>query len=207
MNLWDTRVISGVLIAGASLLGAGAAAAEAAPVASLTYIETSLDAGTFRYDYTLANDTDPLTDPGSDIFFLSLAPAPDASVVASALPAGWDSISGAGFVDAFSLFMGAAPFGADLGPADTLAFSFTFDAPVGAVPFQVLFANPHDATNPVHLEGTAQASPGVTPVPEPASIFLLGAGLGAMALRRRSSHRGGTFPPDTEDVVPPSHLQ
>ena len=187
MNLLNTRCIP-VAVAGALLLGLAPTVAEAAPLASLVYVETNLGGGTFRYEYTLANETDPLTDPGADIFFLTLAHAPDASLLASVLPSGWDSISGAGFADAFSLFPGAAPAGADIGPGEALAFSFTFDASIGAVPFGVLFSNPVDGANPVRLDGTASASSEVTPVPEPASILLFGAGLGAVALRRRRRH-------------------
>jgi hypothetical protein len=99
--------------------------------------------------------------------------------VSSVIPAGWDLIAGADFLDAFSLLPGAAPFGSDIAAGSLATFSFLFDNQLSNLAFQVVFANPLDPIAPVTFNGVAK------PVPEPMSLLLIATGFGALAVARR----------------------
>ena len=80
------------------------------------------------------------------------------------LPAGWDAITGAGFVDAFSLLPGPPPTGTDVAPGSSLGlFSLLFDTRVGAIAFQVVFANPIDPVNPALVDGVTEQGGPIVP--------------------------------------------
>ncbi len=184
LSTWTRRVAFGVFVVWAS----GAQPVEAAPIAALEHLETDLGSGLFQYEYTLYHLGDPVADAGYDAYDLFLSFSPLASIVSSATPTGWDVIAGPGFLDSFSVLPGLAPLGTDIGPGQSLGnFTFVFDAQVGSLPFQVVFANPVDPFNPVTYDGVS--APAVAPVPEPTSLLLLGTGLGSLIVARRRKRR------------------
>jgi hypothetical protein len=166
---------------------------QAAPIANVTYLETSLGGGQFRYDYTVENASDPATDLGADAFDFALFFTGNVLPALSTLPSGWDMIGGAGFLDAFSQTPGAAPTGSDIGIGQSQLFSFVFDTQIGDTAFWVVFTNPDDPSTPNTAIGTtapASPGPGPDPVPEPSTLLLLGSGLaGAWRMRRASKAR------------------
>ena len=182
-----------ILLATLALTGS----ASASPIAVVSFVETEVVPGSFRYDYTLTNGGDPVLDAGLDAYDLAFFFPVSSSVSVMGLPTGWDSIVGAGFVDTFSLIPGAAPIGADVGPGSSLGlFSLVFGDRVGPIAFQVVFANPTDTENPVLVDGVTQAA--VQPpaeVPEPASLILLSTGIATVTARlRRRRTRESTAP-------------
>jgi hypothetical protein len=189
---WSFRRIARAALVGACLACLGSApTADASPIASVDYVESSLGGGLFQYDYTVTSLSDP-ADAGEDIFWLTLSFASSISLVSDDTPVDWAVNGGAGFIDAFSLAIGAAPVGADIGPGQHLGgFSFVLDGQIGSSAFQALFANPADPFNPTVFDGlTTQAPTAPGEVPEPASLLLVGSGVGSFILgRRRRTNR------------------
>jgi hypothetical protein len=176
----------------AAVVGLVPSPADAAPIARLQYTETALADGLFQYDYTLFNlaDASSASDAGLDIWDVFLTFSDADTLVSSALPPGWSEIAGIGFFDATSQQPGASPLGTDLSPGESLTgFRLVFDAAVGSLPFTATFANPLGPEPNVGYDGTAVAAETPAPVPEPASILLLGTGLVALAERRRRIQR------------------
>jgi len=181
----QTKAITITLAIGAAMLVWNVPLATATPIGALTYLETDIGGGAFRYDYTLLNQSDPMADTGFDIYDLILFLPSSVSLVKSELPTEWDSISGPGFVEAFSVSPGVTPFGADVAPDSALTgLSLTFNARIGPTPFQVLFSNPVDPANPVIYDGTATGAD-TSQVPEPTSLMLVASGVTTMLIRRR----------------------
>jgi len=119
------------------LTGVGARRASAIPLVDIRYVETDASGGSFRYLYTLFNRSDPVTDAGMNLFdvLLSFDPIQEGSVLA--LPAGWDSISGAGFIELFSVEIGAPPDGSDIPPGGFLSgFVLEFNYRAGPLAFE-----------------------------------------------------------------------
>jgi hypothetical protein len=82
--------------------------AYAVPFAEFTYVETDLGTGMWRYDYTLTNASDPVTDAGYDLYDVWFEFDFEATFTVLSLPTDWDLIDGTGFGESFSLVPGPA---------------------------------------------------------------------------------------------------
>jgi len=153
----------------------------AIPSSDFLYLETNLGGGMWQYDYTLFNTSDPVADAGFDLYDVFFTFNPAATFTVASVPTGWDWLDGAGFAEVFSTSPGEPPTGTDIAPGTSLNdFTFLFDYKAGMLPFDVTFVNPIDPDNPAVFSGTS------APIPEPSTIFLLGAGIISLAgLRRR----------------------
>jgi hypothetical protein len=168
---------SGAIILTVLILVLISASASAAPIADITFSETSLGGGQWQYDYTLSNLSDPILDAGFDLYEFDFNFSPTAAFTVLSLPFGWDKIDGPGFVQFFSQNPGEPPLGTDVAPAGSLSgFSIVFDYQPGNLAFASYLADPTDPAIPVVYQGTTTASA----VPEPGTFALLASALAAV---------------------------
>lgn len=188
MKFLKKKMMSAVLLVTILMFGS---LAHALPIAEFRYVETNLNNGTWQYDYTLYNLADPVSDVGYNLWDAMIYFDSTAAYNGISSPAGWDNSNvGAGFTQITSTVPGIpADGGFDLAPGELLAgLSFTLDYRAANLAFDAYFSNPNDP-NGFSLQYTGTTSPESTPVPEPSTILLLGAGLGGLVFYRKRAKR------------------
>ena len=184
------RTIARTILCLILLLSVLPGTASAVPTAEFRFVENALGDGSFRYDYTLFNTSDPVADAGFNIFDVSLFFDPGKMVTVTGLPVGWNDSDGGGFVEFFSLNPGPPPDGNDVSPGASLAgFVLKFDFQAGNLPFEVLFTNPEDQDSPALFAGTTSPL-GPPPMPGPSSLILIALGLAGSGVVAWTRQRG-----------------
>jgi len=152
---------------------------------SITYEATQLSGNTWRYDYTVDNDTLGAA-IGELTFYFGLGDY--ANLGPLAMPSGWDGfiaqpdplLPDDGFIDLLALDGGLAP-GQSLG-GFSIVFNWLAAGTPGSQPFDIIEAI---SFTTLESSSTALATP-ATPVPEPPALLLFLIGLLSFAwLRRR----------------------
>jgi len=159
----------------------------------IKYEASQVGGSTWRYDYTIENDS--LGAP-IDEFTIFFGLDQYANLTGLGLPTGWDGfiaqpdplLPDDGFIDVLALSGGVLP-GQSLG-AFSIVFDWLLDGAPGSQRFDII--DPASFTTiDSGFTSLASSTPPVTEVPEPAPLALFGAGLLAIvALRRRA--RAGT---------------
>lgn len=182
---WRRRIVHTAFVLGIVALW-NPRPAQAAAIVNLEYVETMLGGGQFQYDYVVHNlsTVDAGEDPeGLNVWAFLLDFSEEIALLDYLLPANWSLIGSVGVpgiesVLAMSDAPGVPPVGADIGPGQSLGgFRFVFDGRIGNAPFAAILVN--SEIEPVSGQSVAAS------VPEPGTVLLLGAGIGALAAGRR----------------------
>lgn len=182
---WRRRIVHTAFVLGIVALW-NPRPAQAAAIVNLEYVETMLGGGQFQYDYVVHNlsTVDAGEDPeGLNVWAFLLDFSEEIALLDYLLPANWSLIGSTGVpgiesVLAMSDVPGTPPLGADIAPGQSLGgFRFVFDGRIGSAPFSAILVD--SEIEPV----SGQSVP--SSVPEPVTVLLLGAGIGALAAGRR----------------------
>ena len=158
----------------------------ATPSSQALYSWTDLGGGQWRYDFTLYNTSDPISEAGYDLydFYLSFDPMVTVAKVPDiGSPPDWDFFSDySSFIQWTSSLPGEPPTGSDIPPGGSLGgFTFISDRLLSPPYFDTYITNPITPWDPVSFSGYA------TPllVPEPCTLLLICSGLiGLVGFRR-----------------------
>lgn len=155
-----------------AIAGFFAGSANAVPIADITYIESDLGGGSWKYDYVFANNSDTNNNLYDVLFAFENASA----LIAFSAPTGlgWDSFSGLGDFTSLDPSFDIVPNGSLDG------FSLTFNYRAGDLPFVATFTNPDFSYDPLSFSGISANSNSTTPIPEPGTMVLFGSGLAGL---------------------------
>jgi len=157
------------------------------PISEVSYVEISLGGGIWEYDFTFKNLSDPVEDAGNDLYDIFFTVDSSITLSRCSLPDGWDGIFGPGFAEFYSVAPGTPPDGADIAPGASLGgFVLLSDGKLSPVEYIAQFFNPTGA-DPLPVPGTA--TPVSASVPEPATVMLLGSGIGCLYGVRKRRNR------------------
>ena len=121
---------------------------------------------------------------GFDIYYVFFGFDRSYALTIKSVPDGWTSNYGSGFGNAWSTKPGLPSDGWDIAPGMSQSgFIFQFSEQVGDIAFDATFVNPTDPNYPARFSGTT------APVPEPATILLLVAGMVGMGVYGRKRLR------------------
>ena len=159
--------------------------------AEVTYLESDLGLGVWQYDFKISNISGPIDESIGNIFdvFLDFGVLSSlTSITNVSLPDGWDyfanpgnGIDLPGFVETYSLNFGPPPAGTDIAPGTALGgFVFEFDEKLNAIHFEALLGKFDPDGNLIGEIYTANGT--ATPVPLPATIFLLASGMAGLVV-------------------------
>jgi len=157
----------------------------------MTYLESDLGLGLWQYDFTISNVSCPIDESMENIFdvFLDFGVLSGlTSITNVSLPEGWAYFANPGngidllaFVETYSLNFGPPPAGTDIAPGTALGgFVFEFDEKLNAIHFEALLGKFDPDGNLIGEIYTANGT--ATPVPLPATIFLLASGMAGLAV-------------------------
>lgn len=171
--------ISTIFLLAAAFFGISNGISWGIPSSQVLYTEFDLGGGLWKYDYTVYNTSNPLSDAGYDIFDFTLYLAPAVSFTNILSPPYWFSLSGSGdpSIPLPSFIEWISDFGAEITPGGSLSgFSFQVSYQAGDLPFDVYLTNP--IGDPVLYSGNT------APVPEPSTLLLLGSGVAGISFLR-----------------------
>ena len=156
---------------------------QAISIVDITYIETMRPEG-WLYEYTVTNAIDSNSADPFNIYSINFEFNSTINVSIVDLPDYWEAITGGtGFVNTFSLKVGAPPAGSDIAPGQSLGgFVFLYSEQVGDISYSALLES-EDRSRTISATGTTAA------IPEPPTLLLVVTGVAGLGLLRRSRRR------------------